>query len=195
MTSPERYLEPVWEAPIDLVAHRALAPRDGKVKGMFFRRIIAETRAVTGRPITTRPFFAFSDYPLADWLTLLHDAALFAHPRLPVRAGLRRLGRAMVPAFAESMLGKVVYSVAGDSLMRALPLTPRVWSVISNHGTAEVRELRQGRVIICLRNVWDFLDSFQLGSIEGGMAFFGVDAAVKVAMLGPCEADFEVTWR
>ncbi|MEI8256647.1 MAG: hypothetical protein WCJ30_13315, partial [Deltaproteobacteria bacterium] len=91
--------------------------------------------------------------------------------------------------------GKVMFSVAGSNLMRALPLYPKLWSVISNHGTAAVREITPGRAVVGLRNVWDFLDSFQLGSLEGGMAFFGVTADVKVALRGVCDADFVITWK
>jgi uncharacterized protein (TIGR02265 family) len=195
MTDNARYVRPVLTAPINLAAHLALAPAHGKVKGMFFRRMIDEAKKRSGKDFGTRSYFPFSDYPLADWLTLLHDAALHAYPKEPVRSGLRRLGRSMYPTFVDSMVGKVVFSVAPNSVMQALPLYPRIWSIISNHGTAAVDELTNGRVIIRLRNVWDFLDSFQLGSLEGGMGFFGVTADVKVAVLGPCDADFELTWR
>jgi uncharacterized protein (TIGR02265 family) len=195
MATTERYVSPVLTAPLDLAAHLALAPRHGKVKGMFFRRIVDETRSVTGKSISTRPYFPFSDYPLADWLTLLHDAALYAYPKEPVRAGLRRLGRSMYATFVESMVGKVVFSVAQGNIMSALPLYPKIWSIVSNHGTAEIDELTPGRVVVRLRNVWDFLDSFQLGALEGGVAFFGVHADVKIHPITPCDADFEVTWH
>jgi uncharacterized protein (TIGR02265 family) len=195
MATTERYVYPILTAPLDLAAHLALAPKHGKVKGMFFRRIIEETKTVSGRSMHARPYFSFSDYPLADWLTLLHDAALFAYPKEPVRAGLRRLGRSMYATFVESMIGKVVFSVAQGNIMQALPLYPRIWSVVSNHGSAEVDELTEGRVVIRLRNVWDFLDSFQLGALEGGVSFFGVTADVKLHSISPSDADFEVTWR
>jgi uncharacterized protein (TIGR02265 family) len=101
----------------------------------------------------------------------------------------------MYATFVESMIGKVVFSVAQGNIMQALPLYPRIWSVVSNHGSAEVDELTEGRVVIRLRNVWDFLDSFQLGALEGGVSFFGVTADVKLHSISPSDADFEVTWR
>jgi len=195
MNARVSYVHPVLNAPLDLAAHLALSPRHGKVKGMFFRRVIDETRAVSGRVIASRSYFPFSDYALSEWITLLHDAALYAYPHEPIRAGLRRLGRTMYATFVESMVGKVVFSVAAGNVMQALPLYPKIWSVVSNHGTAAVDELRPGRVVIRLRHVWDFVESFELGALEGGMSFFGVDADVKVAVLGPSDADYEVTWR
>lgn len=188
------YAAPDWGAPLDLDAHLRLAPSDGRVKGMFFRRILDDVRKQTGRSLRKESYFPFSDYRLTDWLVLLHDAARAAHPDQPVREGLRRLGRGMYPTFVDSTIGKVVFSIAPNDVMRALPLYPRIWSVISNHGTAEVDELVNGRVVIRQRNVWDFVDSFQLGSLEGGMLFFGVAAEVRIRQLSPCDADFELTW-
>lgn len=162
---------------------------------MFFRRVVEETRVISGKVLATRSYFPFADYPLSEWITLLHDAAVHAYPKEPVRAGLRKLGRSMYATFVESMVGKVVFSVAAGNVMQALPLYPKIWSVISNHGTAAVDDLVPGRVVIRLRNVWDFVDSFQVGTMEGGMRFFDVRADVKVAVLGPCDADYEVTWK
>lgn len=195
MTAEVPYAHPVLTASIDLAAHLALAPRHGKVKGMFFRRIIDETRMVSGKALTNRSYFPFSDYPLSEWILLLHDAALQAYPHDPVRAGLRRLGRSMYATFVESMIGKVVFSVAAGNIMQALPLYPRIWSVVSNHGAAAVDELVPGHAVIRLRHVWDFVDSFQVGALEGGMGFFGIEADVKVRVLGPSDADYEMTWR
>jgi uncharacterized protein (TIGR02265 family) len=189
------YLEPDHAAPLDLAEHLALAPRHATVKGMFFRRILDETASVRGRALREGRYYPFSNYPLADWLRLLHDAARYAYPERPVRAGLARLGRSMYPTVAGSMVGKVVLDVAGGSVMHAWSVYPRLWSVINNHSRAEVDELTPGRVLIRLRGVWDFLDSFQQGAMIGGMKFFGIDAEVRVAVLGPCDADFEVTWK
>ena len=194
MQNDLRYVRPDPKVPVDLAAHIALAPAGGKVKGMFFRKVLDEVQRKGGPSIRERSYFTFSDYPLADWLTLLRDAAAAAHPRDPIREGLRKLGRSMYPTFADSTVGKVLFSVAGRDVMRALPLYPRIWSVISNHGTAAIDELTPGRVVIRQRNVWDFVDCFQLGSIEGGFGFFGIHADVKLAALSPCDADFEVTW-
>lgn len=188
------FVPPSFHAPLDLAAHLALAPGSGRVKGMFFRRVVEQVKKLSGTQIRARTYFPFSDQPLAEWLTLLHDAAEVAYPREPRREGLRRLGRSMYGTFVESTVGKVLVSVAGRDVMAALPLYPRIWSIISNHGTAEVAELAPGRVVIRLRNVWDFVDAFQVGSLEGGMGFFGIDVRVRVHVVSPCDADYELTW-
>lgn len=195
MQSRTPYARPDLSAPLDLAGHIALAPTGARVKGMFFRKIVDEVRKKSGTTIRERAYFPFSDHPLADWLSLLYEGALTAHPRDPVREGLRKLGRSMYPTFVDSTVGKVVFAMAGGDVMRALPLYPKIWSVISDHGTAEVDELTPGRVVIRQRNVWDFVDCFQLGSLEGGMGFFGIAAEVRVAKLSPCDADFEITWN
>ena len=60
---------------------------------------------------------------------------------MPVREGLGRLGLRMYPTFVDSTIGKVVFAIAPNDVMRALPLYPRIWSVIGNHGRAAVDEL------------------------------------------------------
>ncbi len=189
------FRDPDLSAPLDLEAHKRLVPVDGTVKGMFFQSVAEEVRKVSGRsPSSAMRHVPFRDYPLVQWIDYLVDAAHVAYPQRPAREGLRRLGQSMFPAFYASMVGKVVFSVAGGDLHRSLPLYPKIWSVISNHAYAEVDELTSNRVVIRQRHVWDFVDSFQLGSLEGGMRVFGKNPHVKVAVLSPCDADFEITW-
>jgi len=162
---------------------------------MFFESVAREVRAVSGRAVKDQArWVAFRDYPVLDWVDYLATSAEIAYPDRPLREGLHRLGRSMFPAFARTMVGRVIFSVATGDLHGSLSLYPRIWSVISDHVTAEVDELREGRVVIRQRNVWDFADCFQAGSIEGGFEVFGKQATVRVAMLSPCDADFEVCW-
>lgn len=193
--SAPRYLAPDLRAPLDVAAHRARVPRTGIVKGMFFESVAREVRAVSGREVKRDArWVPFRNYPVLDWVDFLTASAETAYPDLPLREGLHRLGRSMFPAFARTMVGKVIFSVAAGDLLGSLALYPKIWSVISDHASAEVDELREGRVVIRQRNVWDFVDSFQVGSIEGGMAVFGKNATIRVAVLSPCDADLEVCW-
>lgn len=198
--APVNAKEPVYElpdlcAPLDVARQAALVPATGVVKGMFFDSVAREVRAVSGRAVPgERRFLAFTNYPLRDWLEFLATAAATAYPNEPVRGALRRLGRSMYPAFSRSMVGKVVVAFASDDIVHTLPLYPKVWQMISDHASAEIHGLREGRVVIRHRNVWDFNDCFQVGSIEGGFAVFGKNATVRVSVLSPCDADFEVCW-
>ncbi len=196
MNAKERTYElPDLRAPLDVAAQLALVPEKGAVKGMFFESVAREVRLVSGRAVPgEQRFLTFTNYPLRRWLDFLAAAAATAYPNDPLRGALRRLGRSMFPTFSRSMVGKVLFSVAGDDLLRTLPLYPKIWPVISDHASAEVDELREGRVVIRHRNVWDFNDCFQVGSLEGGFAVFGKEATVRVAVLSPCDADFEVCW-
>lgn len=183
-----------FKAPLDLEARRAKLPSGGTVKGMFFRTVLADAKRRAHVELRDHPYHAFRDYRLSDWIDLLVEAAAVTYPGAPPREGLRRLGRDMYPTFVDSMLGKVIFAVAGGDLHRALALYPKIWSVISNHGTGVVKDISVGRCVIELRNVWDFVDSFQLGSLEGGMAFFGRRAEVRIRVLSDCDADYEITW-
>lgn len=188
------YRAPDFESALDVAAHRDLAPVDGRVKGMFFEDIATQTKVIAGQRLDSTRYIPFRGYPLRLWLDHLARSARFAYPNLPVREGLRQLGRSMFPTFYASMVGKVIFSVAGGDLHRSLELYPKLWSVISDHASAEVAELTSRRVVIRQRNVWDFTDSFQIGSLEGGFSVFGQRASVRIATLSPCDADFEITW-
>jgi uncharacterized protein (TIGR02265 family) len=183
-----------FRGPLDLDARRRKMPADGTVKGMFFRTVLAAAKQKARVELRPRPYQAFRDYPLADWLELLVQAGAAMYPNVPPREGLRRLGQGMYPTFVDTTVGKIIFAVAGGDLHRALALYPKIWSVISNHGTGAVRDISVGRCVIELRNVWDFPDSFQLGSLEGGMAFFGQRADVRLEALSECDANYELLW-
>jgi len=189
-----RYRVGDFTGPLDVKHRLRQLPSNGTVKGMFFRRVIADAQRRAGVTLRDHPYHAFRDYRLSDWIDLLVTAGALTYPGAPPKEGLRRLGRDMYPTFVDSMLGKVIFAAAGGDLHRALVLYPKIWSVISNHGTGAVTEMSVGRCVIQLRNVWDFVDSFQLGSLEGGFAVFGRRATVHIETLSDCDANYEVQW-
>lgn len=189
-----RFVVGTFRGPLDLDARRRNLPSDGTVKGMFFRTILSAAKQRAHVELRDHPYHAFRDYRLSDWIDLLVEAGAAMYPNVPAREGLRRLGQGMYPTFVDTTIGKIIFTVAGGDLHRALALYPKIWAVISNHGTGAVRDISAGRCVIELRNVWDFPDSFQLGSLEGGMAFFGRRAEVRIEVLSDCDANYEVTW-
>ncbi len=192
--SVTRFARADFHGPLDLDARRRRLPSNGTVKGMFFRTIIAAAKLRTQVDLRPHIYHAFRDYRLSDWVELLVEAGALMYPNLPPHEGLRRLGQGMYPTFVDTTVGKIIFTVAGGDLHRALALYPKIWSVISNHATGVVKEITVGRCVIELRNVWDFTESFQLGSLEGGMAFFGQRAEVRIEVLSDCDANYEITW-
>lgn len=185
---------PEWSAPLDLAAHLRLAPAESTVKGMFLQQIVEAALAASGTRLGRGEYSAVKDYPLHEWLELLVRGAGLTHPDVPVREGLRRLGQRCYPMLAESMIGKILVSVAGNDINAILRVAPRVYRVSSTIGAVEVSFLEPQRAIIQLREIWDFPDAYQVGIYEGGLRALGRSGEVRVRVLGPASADLELVW-
>ncbi len=184
----------VW-APIELEAHLAALPPSATVKGMFLSNIaeLAENRA--GKRPGRKRYVAFSNYPMREMVELLPAAAELAYPGLPVREGMRRLGRQAYPTFSSSTLGRVVMSVAGNDPRSALHLAPKAYRLIGNAGTAKVVDRSDREAVLQLRGVWAWPESYNVGVHEGALDALGVDGEVLVRVLSLCDADLLVRWR
>src|SRR4051794_36533122 len=99
---------PDFEAPLDLEQRIARARPTSTVKGMFLHSIVEHATQVSGRPMRRGPYVRFKNYPFREWLETSVECARIAHPRVPVREGLRRLGQLAYPTFVDSTLGKVL---------------------------------------------------------------------------------------
>lgn len=186
---------PDMSAPLDLEAHLAMIPAHATIKGMFFSDLVRETRKVDGREIGRRKYIGFKDYPIVEWVELLVETAQLCYPTLSVREGMRRLGRLGYTTFLESLPGKVMVATVGRDLNRMALLTSKIYAVTNNVGTAKLAESEEGRVVVELRNVWDFPESYNLGSFEAAANAFDVIAEIKVCCHSICDADLLITWR
>ncbi len=107
------------------------------LKGMFFRPIAkALGRRLDGlipeleRPPGRAGWLPFSDYPQRDYTRLSIAAARIRYPHLSDREALRRLARSDVNVFGDSMIGRVMMSVIGDT-GRALAELPTVYDKVA----------------------------------------------------------------
>ncbi|NRA32719.1 MAG: DUF2378 family protein [Polyangiaceae bacterium] len=92
----------------------------------------------------------------------LTHAASAIYPHVPPRKGVRRIGKGMYPAFANSALGKAALGF-GTSLERALRIAPTAYSLAGTEATANLVSQTAGRAVVELRGVWDNPDCFEVG--------------------------------
>ena len=173
----------------------ASAPADSVIKGLFFQAIVDQACAASGRAPGRERYLPFKGYPFTEWLEVLVECARLAHPRLPPREGLRRIGRCVVPRFAESTLGKVLLGVAGTSVAASLHVFPRMYASVGSSGTVRVRDVASTRAVVELRGLWDFPDAYHVGIFEGGLEALGHTGSVRAESRSPSDADLELTWR
>jgi uncharacterized protein (TIGR02265 family) len=190
-TPPRADGSPWLDDPTLLLAQRlAGAPRDGLVKGWLFRSIVESAKRLDVELDTSRRL-AFKDYPLADYLELLAKAACLVQPQQSAKETLRLLGRGVYPAFAQSLVGKVIISGFGsgrEGARTGLHVVTQVYKLTSNHAVANITQLSEGESRVELENVWTFPDSYHAGIFEGAAEAFGGRASVDVQTRSLCSA-------
>ena len=186
---------PDTEAPLDLEERLAKLPAGMTVKGMFMKSVGDAATAVSRTKHGRGHWMGFKDYPVQEWLELLVECGRVVHPRASPREGIRRLGQSAYPTFAESTVGKVVMSVAGNNLAAALRQAPRAYAVSGNGATLEIGSVAEGSALLHLRNAWDFPEAWGLGVFEGVIQAFHRQGTVRTRTLSICNVDLELTWK
>jgi uncharacterized protein (TIGR02265 family) len=184
---------PDFSAPLDAEKRIAMAPDDGWVRGMFFHDPIALAREKAGRAPGLERYVGFKAYPLRDYLRVLVGCAELAHPQVPLREGLRRLGHLAYPAFVASTVGRVLFSVAGDWIT-ALRLASQAYRVAVDPGRVSIRDEAPGVAIVELRRMWSFAEAYQVGVFEGAMQAFGKTGDVRIRVISTSEVDLRLAW-
>jgi uncharacterized protein (TIGR02265 family) len=194
MMSQADFVEPPWGAPLDPDAVIAEIHGDATISGMFIAPLLDVAAAVGAKlPSARDRYVSFKFYPVREHAQLLVEACRARYPRLPLREGLRRLGRGGPNALLSSTLGKVVLgSVEGvesslHAMAKAYPLNARPCSVT-------VVECGSSYALLRLEQVHWFLDSHHVGTFEGVLRYAGVQGSVKIRTRGPGSADFLIEW-
>ena len=189
------YVEPAWDAPLDIDGCMRLIPESATVSGMFLEPLVEMARARhqvlrSGR----ERYVPFRFYPLREHAALLVETCALAYPRLPLRQALRKLGRAAPDALLRSTIGKITLGSASGpadvirAMAQAYPLNVRPCRV-------DVIELTHGRAVVRIEELHYFLDSHHIGAFEGVLRFGGAASAkVRICMYTPSDADLLLTW-
>ncbi|MEM1416118.1 MAG: DUF2378 family protein [Myxococcota bacterium] len=185
---------PDLTSPVDVDALIALGPPAGLVKGMFFAMIQQRVREAGAGHVGRDRYVAFRGYPLEEWLRFLPEAADRAHPRLPTREGMRRFGQAAFETFETSVPGRVLFSLAGRNPMGVTRAAGRAFTAIASHGRVEVEVADEGRAVLRYLDMWDYLESWHVGVVEGAAAAIGHVPALRVRMADHCHGEIEIRW-
>lgn len=188
------FVRPDLSRPIDLAAQKKLVQPGGTVKGMQLSAIVEECRR-RGRPLESRRYVAFRDYPGEELLELLVRAAERVYPDVPPREGLRRLGRVAYPTLRESLVGRVVFGAVGRDIHAVWRLVSKGYELSNNSGTATLLELTETEAVLRLEGMYSFVDAWHVGIVEGAVEIYGFVPEVLVHLTTPTSADFWVRWH
>lgn len=187
-----RFVAPDFSLPIDVDEYVRLVPATATIKGLFLSGILDSLGAKrqAGRP----RYVAFKDYPLADQVKLVAEVAAALHPKVGLREAIRRVGHGIYPTFANSLVGKVLFAAAGKDPIALLSAGAKAYAFSSNVGRVEILELRQGFALLNMQDMFNFIDCYQVGIVEGALSVIGLKANVRIDLHSLTSGVFELTW-
>ncbi|MBZ0231207.1 MAG: DUF2378 family protein [Deltaproteobacteria bacterium] len=192
---------PRFDREIHIDAHVAALPAGATAKGLFLRDPLQ--RVATAAPgtdlfqlakVPKRRILPFFDYPYDELMRLLHAAAGVLWPKLPRGEGLRRLGHGAYEALIGHQVGRVIFMVVGNDFSRVAQVGRRGWQVSVSFGKVDYQELGPGHGAYFFKDFPAFLETYQVGVLEGAMRVFRVNGAVSVKLDGLGDGVIEMKW-
>jgi len=195
MIAPMHFHDVAWDDPLNVAPEIARIPKGAQIRGVFIAPLAVAARAagITAGVLRDR-YTTDQLYPLVEHATLLVEVARASYPKLALRRGLRKLGRAAIGAYLDSVLGRVTVGSTDDPrLMLETIAKSYVTNIVGARARLERVEPRSA--VAVLENVPYFLDCHHVGVIEQSLRRCNVEAQIRVAELGEHSAAFECVWR
>jgi uncharacterized protein (TIGR02265 family) len=173
------------------------APDGGLVKGWLFQSVLEQAAAHGATLDAPRRYLGFKDYPVAEYLELLAQAAVRVRPDMPAVETLRLLGRGVYDTFSKSLFAKVIMSSLGSGhggARTGLKWIAHVYKLTSNHAVARFHEMNDTTAMIELESVWSFPDSYHVGIFEGAATGFGGKVLTKIEPRSLSSAALTFEW-
>src|ERR1700722_1863867 len=188
------FVDPPWEAPLDVERALAIIPADAQISGMFFSYLVAAAKAQGFvLSLARERYLSFKFYPVADLARLVLGAVPLLFPGRPLRAALRTLGKRSPNAFLSSTLGKVTLG-STEGVHAALAAIANAYELNLRPSRVTILDKGPRWAVVRLEKVCYFLDSHHVGTFEGIFRFAGVNGTARIASRGPASADLLLTW-
>jgi uncharacterized protein (TIGR02265 family) len=191
---PAGFEEPPWNAPLDPDPCIRAVPTSATMTGMFLSAVVdvAKTHGVT-LPSARPRYTSFQRYPLREHCQLLVEASRLVFPDVPLRQGLRRLGRGAPQALVSSTVGRVVFgSVEGPlEIIRAMA---RSYAMHMTPCQLEVVREGERAAIVQMSELYNFADSHNVGVFEGVLRYADVRGSVRIRSYTRVAADVLCEW-
>ncbi len=186
---------PDYNRPIDVGEYVRLVPTSATIKGMFLSTLLDTLGADRSRlPEGQRRYVAFKDYPLVDQVKLVATVAATLHPKLSLREAIRRIGHTIYPTFAASLVGRVTFAAVGKDPRALLTAGSKAYQFSSNVGKAEIVKLEERRALLTMCDMYNFIDCYQVGILEGALSVIGFEPTVRLKLDSLSSGVFELTW-
>jgi len=183
-----------WDEPLSVADLRSQIPTGKTERGLSFNALKACLKeAGKAVPAGWPTYIPFSRYPVTEHVDRIVETAGLAFGGLPLRRAIFEVGRAGFRHTANSMVLKVIYTLADVTIHTALKSTSKVYQTTGD-GTAEVLVLEEKRVVIAYRGLWSFADCLHVGALHEGFRHYKLEPRFRVRRLGLADVDVEATW-
>ena len=190
---------PRFDVPVELEEHLRRVPSGATVKGMFFLELqrVAEGAGVWPQVLLTarlaeKRYYNFRDYPMVDNLRLTAAVATHVHPRVSQGEGIRRLGQSALDVVLGSQIGRAVFGAFDRDVDPLFLRGPRAFRLLLGIGDVTSEKVAPGVYRFQARNFPAFLETYQVGVIEGVLRHCDQRARVLIALEDLSNARLEV---
>jgi uncharacterized protein (TIGR02265 family) len=190
----DTFVEPDWKAPVDVAAAVNAAPTNETVKGYLLQAVLEEAKKAGKAWPGRAKYVGFKDYSIREHVETIAMGARVIYPELPIREGLRRLGRRAYPALLESLVGKVVFGALGRDLESALKIVSRGYQISATKGSAQLLDVGSNHALIKIWDIWTWPDAYHVGIFEGALTIYDKVGRIRVRLVQPTEAELQINW-
>lgn len=171
-----------------------LVPESATMTGQFLSAVanVATSRGIQLSSARAK-YTPFTSYPLREHCELLVETSRKVFPMLSLREGLRKLGRGAPQVLMQSVVGRVVFgSVEGP--FDVLVALAKSYTLHMRPGQVDVLSENPTSAILRAREIYNFLDSHNVGVLEGALKHAAVRGEVRIHVYDRTTADFRCTW-
>ncbi len=172
----------------------ANTPPEATIRGMFPQRVLDVVGAAGKTLPGFGPYTGFRSYPVREFMTLLAAGARVAHPLLPVRGALRRLGYDCYAAFLDSMLGKVMLGALGGNIQAMVDASSKAYPATQSHGRMTLAERGDRSCVLRFTQLYQYWDCFEVGVVEAAVKSCGLQSEVLVKRENDHTGLMKVSW-
>ncbi len=190
---------PRFDAPVDLDGHLRRVPSGATIKGMFFLELqrVAEKSGVWRQVLLTagvaeRRYYNFRDYPMVDNLRITLAVATHVHPDRSHGEGIRLLGQGALDIVLGSQLGRAVFGPFDRDMDPLFLRGPKAFKLLLGIGDVTSEKISPRVYRFHARNFPAFLETYQVGVIEGILRHCSQQARVMIALEDLANATIQV---
>ncbi|MEP7124197.1 MAG: DUF2378 family protein [Byssovorax sp.] len=187
------------DAPVELDEHLRRLPSGATVKGLFFLELqrLSEQAGVwpqvlESAGIAERRYYNFRDYPMVDNLRLTAAVAAHVHPTIPRGDAIRYLGQTALDVVLGSQIGRALFGVDARDLEQLFLRGPRAYKLLLGVGEVTSEKVSASVFRFHAKNFPAFLETYQIGVIEGVLRHCGKTGQVRIALDDVANATLEV---